>query len=63
MYLLPQIGKVLVNGDNPAAGFVDDSDESSGEDEKQNDMNQEDVEEASEELRRKMRNLFLCLLN
>ena len=45
----PRLGKVLVNGDTPVAGSVDDSDESSSEDEEQNDRNQADVEEASEE--------------
>ena len=45
----PKLGKVLVNGDTPVAGSVDDSDEYSSEDEEQNDMNQDDVEEASEE--------------
>ena len=45
----PRLGKVLINGDTPVAGSVDDSDESSSEDEEQNDMNQDDVEEASEE--------------
>ena len=45
----PKLGKVLVSGDTPVAGSIDDSDEYSSEDEEQNDMNQDDVEEASEE--------------
>ena len=45
----PRLAKVLVDGDTPVAGSVDDSDKSSGEDKEQNEMNQEDVEEASEE--------------
>ena len=41
----PRLGKVLVDGDTPVAGSVDDS----GEDEGQNEMNQDNIKEASEE--------------